>query len=82
MMIAYGPAEDAEIALASSSSTAAAVPAQATLWPTSSTPTQPEGGSLTMEEPEADSASDAAVDGQDAPEIVENGDVPVDQPAA
>ena len=35
-----------------------------------------------MEEPEADSASDAAVDGQDAPEIVENGDAPADQPAA
>ena len=41
-------------------------------------------GTLTVEEPEADSASDAAVDGQDAPEIVENGDAPApaDQPAA
>ena len=41
MMIAYGPAEDAEIASASSSSTAAAAPAPATSWPTSSTPTTP-----------------------------------------
>ena len=27
-------------------------------------------------------AADASVDGQDAPEIVENGDAPADQPAA
>ena len=83
MMIAYGPAEDAEIALGivieyggggarAGNLVADIFNAYAAL----------KEGSLTMEEPEADSASDAAVDGQDAPEIVENGDVPVDQPAA
>ena len=83
MMIAYGPAEDAEIALGivieyggggarAGNLVADIFNAYAAL----------KEGTLTVEEPEADSASDAAVDGQDAPEIVENGDAPADQPAA
>ena len=83
MMIAYGPAEDAEIALGivieyggggarAGNLVADIFNAYAAL----------KEGTLTMEEPEADSASDAAVDGQDAPEIVENGDAPADQPVA
>ena len=83
MMIAYGPAEDAEIALGivieyggggarAGNLVADIFNAYAAL----------KEGTLTMEEPEADSASDATVDGQDAPEIVENGDAPADQPAA
>ena len=83
MMIAYGPAEDAEIALGivieyggggarAGNLVADIFNAYAAL----------KEGSLTVEEPEADSASDAAVDGQDAPEIVENDDAPADQPAA
>ena len=83
MMIAYGPAEDAEIALGivieyggggarAGNLVADIFNAYAAL----------KEGTLTMEEPEADSASDAAVDGQDAPGIVENGDAPADQPAA
>ena len=83
MMIAYGPAEDAEIALGivieyggggarAGNLVADIFNAYAAL----------KEGTLTMEEPEADSASDAAVDGQDAPEIVENDDAPADQPAA
>ena len=83
MMIAYGPAEDAEIALGivieyggggarAGNLVADIFNAYAAL----------KEGTLTVEEPEADSASDATVDGQDAPEIVENGDAPADQPAA
>ena len=83
MMIAYGPAEDAEIALGivieyggggarAGNLVADIFNAYAAL----------KEGTLTMEEPEADSASDAAVDGQDAPEAVGNGDAPADQPAA
>ena len=83
MMIAYGPAEDAEIALGivieyggggarAGNLVADIFNAYAAL----------KEGTLTVEEPGADSASDAAVDGQDAPEIVENGDAPADQPAA
>ena len=83
MMIAYGPAEDAEIALGivieyggggarAGNLVADIFNAYAAL----------KEGTLTVEEPEADSASDAAADGQDAPEIVENGDAPADQPAA
>ena len=82
-MIAYGPAEDAEIALgivieyggggARAGNLAADIfNAYAAL----------KEGTLTVEEPEAESASDAAVDGQDAPEAVGNGDAPADQPAA
>ena len=82
-MIAYGPAEDAEIALGivieyggggarAGNLVADIFNAYAAL----------KEGTLTVEEPEAESASDAAVDGQDAPEIVENGDAPADQPAA
>ena len=83
MMIAYGPAEDAEIALGivieyggggarAGNLVADIFNAYAAL----------KEGTLTVEEPEADSASDAAVDGQDAPEAVGNGDAPADQPAA
>ena len=83
MMVAYGPAEDAEIALGivieyggggarAGNLVADIFNAYAAL----------KEGTLTVEEPEADSASDAAVDGQDAPEIVENGDAPADQPVA
>ena len=83
MMIAYGPAEDAEIALGivieyggggarAGNLVADIFNAYAAL----------KEGTLTVEEPEADSASDAAVDGQDAPEAVGNGDAPADQPVA
>ena len=83
MMIAYGPAEDAEIALGivieyggggarAGNLVADIFNAYAAL----------KEGTLTVEEPEAESASDAAVDGQDAPEAVGNGDAPADQPAA
>ena len=82
-MIAYGPAEDAEIALGivieyggggarAGNLVADIFNAYAAL----------KEGTLTVEEPEAESASDAAVDGQDAPEAVGNGDAPADQPAA
>ena len=83
MMIAYGPAEDAEIALGSvieyGGGGARAGNLVADIFNAYAALKE---GTLTVEEPEADSASDAAVDGQDAPEAVGNGDAPADQPAA